>query len=144
MSIAIKVSVDTDQLVMGLDRLSSSVQSSVNELLSYIGDVGVALAQGHTPRGKTGWSRASISYRIEGTSVVIYSRSWRFHFIERGTRASPGRYVPEIDARLVDPTHPSFGMHPGVPAQRPFEMARQDLESMIPSLIDQMLGSWRT
>ncbi len=35
---------------------------------------------------------------------------------EFGTKPSPGRYVPAIDARLTNPDNPSFGMHPGTKA----------------------------
>ena len=70
------------------------------------------------PRGRTG--RLAQSWKVipeaGGEVVHVGSDLKQAGYVSMGTRPSPGRYVPAIDRRLVDPGHPSFGMHPGIRA----------------------------
>jgi len=59
-------------------------------------------------------------------------------FVDEGIPQSPGRYVPAIDKRLIQPSrrNPSIGVHPG------FE-GRQFVNKMLDALKDEMIEATR-
>lgn len=68
-------------------------------------------------------------YKIKIKSEVILDNGFDLAAgFEFGTKASPGRYVPAIEARLVDPDNPSFGMHPGTRAHKVIENTLKELK----------------
>ena len=71
--------------------------------------------QGNAPV-RTGALRSSIVARVEGLRVSVGPTVPYAPFLEHGTRPSPGRYVPAIGKKLVNPQLPHFGMHPGIRA----------------------------
>jgi HK97 gp10 family phage protein len=68
---------------------------------------------------RTGFLRTSITVQREGNKISVGPTAPYASYVALGTRPSPGRYVPAIKKRLVNPGHPSFGMHPGI-APNPF------------------------
>ena len=58
--------------------------------------------------------------------------------VEHGTRASPGRYVPKIDKRLVRTSkyNPSIGMHPGIKATHFFEKGVKDADPEVQEIFE--------
>jgi hypothetical protein len=51
--------------------------------------------------------------------------------VEFGAPPSPGRYVPAIGRRLVNPSHPSFGMWPGFQGRHYMEQIRSASQDQI-------------
>ncbi|MEM3527884.1 MAG: HK97 gp10 family phage protein [Candidatus Bathyarchaeia archaeon] len=68
---------------------------------------------------RTGMLKANIIIQREGDRILIGPTVPYAPYVISGTKPSPGRYVPAISRRLVNPRHPSFGMHPGI-APNPF------------------------
>lgn len=61
---------------------------------------------------------------------------------EFGTKASPGRFVPAIEARLIDPSHPSFGIHPGTKAHHIIEDTTDELKPKVQEEYKQRERTW--
>ena len=89
---------------------------------------------------RTGALRSSIRVFVEGNSVSITPTVPYAIYVNEGTRPSPGRYVPAIGKRLVNPTLPSFGMHPGVMGQHFVERAGDASQARITELFTRILG----
>jgi len=65
---------------------------------------------------RSGGLESSIKTFVQPPQALITPLAPHAVFLERGTRASPGRYVPAIGKRLINPELPHFGMHPGIRA----------------------------
>ena len=65
---------------------------------------------------RNGMLAASISIERQADCVLIGPTVPYAYYVTKGTQPSPGRYVPAIGKRLVNPRLPHFGMHPGIRA----------------------------
>jgi hypothetical protein len=66
------------------------------------------------PRGRTSDLANSITIIDEGDRILVGPTSEHAIYVSLGTGPSPGRYVPAIDRRLINPDLPGFGWHPGI------------------------------
>lgn len=89
---------------------------------------------------RTGALRSSIRVFVEGNSVSVMPTVPYAIYVNEGTRPSPGRYVPTIGKRLVNPALPSFGMHPGIRGQHFVERAGDASQARIAELFARILG----
>ena len=70
---------------------------------------------------RSGKLSASITVEQEGRIVYVGPTVDYARYVSGGTRPSPGRFVPAIGKRLINPNLPSFGMHPGIAPNRYIE-----------------------
>ena len=80
---------------------------------------------------------ADLRYGIEIGTPLNYYR-----FIDQGTRASPGRYVPFLGKRLIA-EQGGFGFHPGIKAQNITTSVQARVERDIGVNLEKTLRSWR-
>jgi len=115
-----------DIRILGLRELTADIERIrkdasfrwPKEILDESAEMMAESIRDEAPKGATGKLRNSVI--IEEThdkrSVIVDSPYGRF--VNDGTGPSPGRYVPAIGKRLVNPPR---GMHPGVPATHFFD-----------------------
>lgn len=113
---------------------------ALNKTVNRAGLFGVRTEKKQAPVGKTrpefGYQGGSLRARIMMrqltplrvlvTPVVDYAK-----FVVGGTRASPGRFVPQLGKRLVNPKR---GMHPGIKANDFVGRTRVKVQGEIPKI----------
>ena len=78
---------------------------------------------------RTGRLISSIQTKVSENEATVGPTVHYAPYLEHGTRPSPGRYVPAIGKRLINPALPSFGMHPGIKPQPFVEPTRVEMEA---------------
>src|SRR3990172_7417472 len=64
-------------------------------------------------------------------------------YIDRGTKESPGRYIPVLGKRLTNfPDSADFGFHPGIAAQNITNSVQKKIEKETGIKLEKMLRSW--
>ena len=89
---------------------------------------------------RTGALRSSVVVDVEGNAAKVGPTATYSPYVEFGTRASPGRYVPAIERRLVNPTLPHFGMHPGIRATHFVEQSALASEPQIEAVFETIMA----
>jgi len=115
---SVEITVDLSKLNSYCEATSKGMDEAVLWAIEENAPVFQQEAQFRAPV-RTGRLRASIIIERQPDKVLIGPTVDYAPYVIRGTRPSPGRYVPAIERRLVDPEHPSFGTHPGI-APNPF------------------------
>ena len=72
------------------------------------------------PRGRTGELAESVQVEMMADARRVVVNSPHGRYVNDGTGPSPGRYVPAIGKRLINPPR---GMHPGIRATHFFDRA---------------------
>ena len=88
---------------------------------------------------RTGALKSSIKAVVEETKAIVGPTVSYAPYVEYGTRPSPGRYVPSIAKRLVNPSLPHFGMHPGIRPTHFVEEAALASEPRIEAIFDSIM-----
>ena len=101
---------------------------------------------------KTGKLRNSIQVKSKKTTlgvtdlrseIIIASSVPYFDYIDRGTKESPGRYVPVLGKRLTNfPDSADFGFHPGIVARNITDGVQRKIEKETGIRLNKMLRSW--
>jgi len=89
---------------------------------------------------RTGALRSSITVDVEGDRAIVGPNVAYAPYVEFGTRPSPGRYVPAIGKRLVNPALPHFGMHPGIKATHFVEKTALAVEPQLAEAFNRILA----
>lgn len=92
---------------------------------------------------RTGRTRRSVTSkrklnktRLKG-EIVISSRSPVIRFLDKGTKPSPGRYVPILGRRI------KTGMHPGIRGTNIIDKARKDIDNIGKTSIKNINRQWK-
>lgn len=92
---------------------------------------------------RTGKTRRSITSRRKLNStkftgeIILSSRSPVVKFLDKGTKPSPGRYIPVLGRRI------KTGSHPGIRGLNIIEGARQDIEFRARTTVKEMKEQFR-
>lgn len=131
-----------------LGRLVSRLRRSV---LQEVAQTAVRIMKEEAPV-RTGRLRASIRAEIEDTEARIGPTVDYAKYVICWTRPSPGRYVPAIGKRLVNPRFfhaksgkvlmRDIGMHPGTPANPFVEKTCEKLKQVLPRLLETEVKTW--
>jgi hypothetical protein len=107
LSTAPGVGMDAKKVQLIIARLSKEARFTwKNKVLDEAGRIVVEEIKSGTPV-KDGKLKASIKYMRVPDAVVIYTDDPKAIMVEEGTKASPGRYVPVIQRRLVKGNDPA-------------------------------------
>ncbi|MGQ9640330.1 MAG: HK97 gp10 family phage protein [Candidatus Bathyarchaeia archaeon] len=115
---SLKVEVNTSKFEKWKETVNKTLAEEIDKIILDSAQI-VAERMGMLAPVRTGQLKASITLQRESDKVLIGPTAPYAPYIILGIRPSPGRYVPAIERRLVNPQHPSFGMHPGI-APNPF------------------------
>ena len=142
MSLSINVS-GLNEAIEVLHDLPESIRANVSSDMEDAIAYAASYAQSIAPV-RTGYYQDNIGYEKVGDfEFCLYAGAPYSMFVEYGTMPSPGRYVPAIDRRLINPDLPGFGMHPGTPAQyiltQAMDINELAIESAIESGIDKAI-----
>ena len=113
---------DTVEIVMDVSRLKEKVDNINDWIRTHLMDTAQDSAQVITndmywrAPFREGNLAASITIERQGDMILIGPTVPYAYYVTKGTKPSPGRYVPAIGKRLVNPSLPHFGMHPGIKA----------------------------
>lgn len=144
--LAVSYNMDSVQLQLKLEKLKVDFNAFKVAVLNEVALLGKQTMMEEAPQGKTkaeggkgapGGLRNSIEEDIDDDSVKIYPTKEYAVFVELGTSPSPGRYVPAIGKRLVNP---ASGMHPGIPANPFVERTRAVVTGTIPIIVTEKIN----
>jgi len=128
MSFSISATVNFDEVTAKIEWTMNQIRAGANLILVEMATHGFHFMRSIASY-RTGRLRGSIRTKIGDMFAEVGPTVDYAPHLEFGTRSSPGRYVPPIGKRLVNPAHPSFGMHPGI-SPRPFvEPTRVEMEA---------------
>ena len=128
MSFTLEATVNMDEVTARIERTMSQIRAGANLILAEMATHGFHFMQSIAPY-RTGRLRGSIRTKIGDMYAEVVPTVDYAPYLEYGTRPSPGRYVPAMGKRLVNPALPGFGMHPGI-SPRPFvEPTRAEMEA---------------
>ena len=113
---SVTVRIDLSEFDRAWKEKTEAFKAAVRRALEEVGALIKDEMQGNAPF-RTGALRSSIQVQVEDTRALIGPTVKYAPYVEFGTQASPGRYVPAIAKRLVNPALPHFGMHPGIKGQ---------------------------
>lgn len=110
-----------------------------NRTMHAVANRAVTLLQENSPEGETGKLKNSwvveheTPARKKVTSTCDYAS-----YVNDGIPPSKGRYVPVLEARLVNPSkrNPDIGMHPGFKGRHFVEKSITKLESEVEGMIE--------
>jgi len=111
---------DTVEIIMDVSRLKEKVDDVGAWIRTHLMDTAQDSAQVITndmywrAPFREGVLAASITIERQGDRILIGPTVPYAYYVTKGTKPSPGRYVPAIGKRLVNPKLPHFGMHPGI------------------------------
>ena len=112
-----------DELIVDIERMRRAARFRwPNEVMDRAANIMAEEIEEKAPKGRT--KRLSESVRVETAPDlrrVVVDSPYGVH-VNEGTGPSPGRYIPAIDRRLIDPRR-DIGIHPGVPATHFFDNA---------------------
>jgi len=128
MSFSIKATVDLSEAMAKMQWTMNQIRLGINLILVEMATHGFHFMQSIAPY-RTGRLKSSIQVKVGDMEATVGPTVDYAPYLEYGTRASPGRYVPAIGKRLVNPAHPSFGMHPGIKPQPFVEPTRVEMEA---------------
>lgn len=127
MSFTVKTHVNISEVTWKLHKSMEAIRLGKSYLLAAMGEHGFHFLKEIAPE-KTGRYKSSVQTLGTENRMVVGPTVFYAPYLEFGTRPSPGRYVPAIEKRLVDPSHPSFGMHPGI---KPLRLVSQTRDEML-------------
>jgi len=121
-----------------------STPAHFNRAMNNIGRESVKILKQHTPV-RTGRLRNSIRIlnKTPGkgidlrSGILIGSNLQYGRYIDQGTKASTGRYVPVLGRRV------STGVHPGIRARNFVQAARVPIEERARMIIEEFQKDWR-
>ncbi len=132
-----------------LTRTRAVYDSRSRETIDKVANFTVKVMKSFTPV-RTGRLRDSIQVQKKRTtkgatdlrhSIEVGSPLHYFTFIDRGTKSSPGRFVPFIGKKLTT-IRPGFGFHPGVQAQHIIDKTQAKVRELTDVELTKMLRSW--
>jgi len=122
---AITIEIDREALEAYLRNIAEKLPETISRILIEGADIIVEEAKARTP-SRTGKLQTSINVIREHDKILVGPTEAYAPYVIQGTEPSPGRYVPAIQRRLITPTHPSFGTHPGI---APNQFLKEALEA---------------
>jgi len=75
------------------------------------------------------------------SKVIVGSDLYYASFVDKGTKPSPGRFVPVLGRRLVT-KRPGFGMHPGIKPANFIDKTNDRVNEYVGRKIDELLNRW--
>jgi len=115
--VPVRLSLNVGPMLRYVEAEKTYWDQARDEGLTDLAQEGVRILREEVPKGKTRQMEQSCTYRIEGNKITVLPDVPYAPIIdgEGRTTASPGRYVPRIDKRLVRPSkrNPNIGLHPG-------------------------------
>jgi len=140
MAEALSIRIDLSEFNRTFDLKEKQVGYAIQKILRD-GSVIVERLMKQKAPVRTGRLRASISSDIQtaiGRMRATISPHVKYAlFINSGTKESPGRYVPSIGKRLVNPPE---GMHPGVKATHFIERTEREARPRIQRIAQRIMA----
>jgi len=136
---SVRISVDLSGFEAVWKEKTEGVRTAIQRALEEAGYAVKREMEGLSPV-RTGALKGSITVILGEGNAWIGPTVPYAGFVEFGTRPSPGRYVPAIGKRLVNPALPHFGMHPGIRATHFVERTALAAEPQVAEVFNRILG----
>jgi hypothetical protein len=136
----IKVSIDTRGWENKKSRILDGLPKAVVKIVKTLAYMGESKMSSECPEDST-TLRSSIktSFSDGGKKAVVEPHKKYAKFVVVRTKASPGRYVPAIGKRLVNPP---LGMHPGTPKDDFVGRAREYVKGEADGVISRVVSAF--
>ena len=139
MSFQVEALVNLAEVDAKLKQTMRLIRLGKSLILAEMGAHGFHFMRGIAPR-RTGRLVESIQTEGSESRMVVGPTVHYAPFVEYGTRASPGRYVPAIGKRLVDASLPYFGWHPGIEGQHFVDKTREEMIAYGRRVAERIMG----
>jgi len=136
---SVKITVDLAEFSRVWKEKTEAIKEAIQQALEEAGALIKSEMETLAPV-RTGALRSSIMVDVEADRVTVGPQVPYAGFVEFGTRPSPGRYVPAIGKRLVNPALPHFGMHPGIRATHFVERTALAAEPQLAEVFNRILA----
>ena len=136
---SIKITIDLSEFLRVWKEKTDALKEAIRRGLEEAGALAKSEIESRAPV-RTGALRSSVVVDVEGNTATVGPAATYAPYVEFGTRASPGRYVPAIGKRLVNPSLPHFGMHPGIRATHFVEQSALASEPQIEAVFETIMA----
>ena len=118
-------------------RLVQELPDALKRSIAWLGILAAGIMKENAPR-KTGDLGRSVEMTLtdDGFGAEVGPTMEYSPHVVLGTRPSPGRYVPQIGKRLINPRR---GMHPGNPPNPFIDETALEVEKEAPQIIEMQI-----